>query len=136
MNTRSQLTLFVSHTASEPLEAYRRVLDPIQAGIIAAHVTLCREDEIAQLTSCEIENRVSSWKSRSLRLNFGPPETFAGHGVLLPCVGGMDEFQALRCWVLDTPKVRPHKAEMPNRCLQVLASLMSRHGVCPRRRCN
>jgi hypothetical protein len=46
---RTQLTLFVQPPDSEHLEALRHRLDPVQAARIPAHVTLCREDEIAAL---------------------------------------------------------------------------------------
>ena len=45
--TRRQLTLFVPHAEAAPIEALRATLDPVQHALIAAHVTLCREDELA-----------------------------------------------------------------------------------------
>ncbi|MDZ4701395.1 MAG: mechanosensitive ion channel [Rhodothermales bacterium] len=42
------------------LEAHRRRLDPVQAGLIAAHVTLCREDEIARLDPQILRHRIAS----------------------------------------------------------------------------
>ncbi|POZ62901.1 2'-5' RNA ligase family protein [Chromobacterium alticapitis] len=91
---RDQLTLFVPSAQAEQLEAVRRKLDPVQAGLIAAHVTLCREDEIAGLDMASLFERVR--EIGPLRLAFGPAERFQGHGILLPCVGGEADFQAMR----------------------------------------
>lgn len=89
----------------------RRLLDPLQADLICAHVTLCREDELAELDPALLRARLAAPAARCLTLQFGQPKTFAGHGVLLPCVAGDEEFSALRRWVLDSPDVRraePH----------------------------
>ena len=68
VKTRNQLTRFAPMPDPEALEATRMLLDPVQASLIAAHVTL----------------------------RFGAAETFSGHGILLPSVAGEQEFQALR----------------------------------------
>ena len=65
---RTQLSLFVPAASGARLEEVRLLMDPVQGRLIAAHVTL----------------------------RFGPAEVFHEHGVLLPCVGGEEEFQALR----------------------------------------
>jgi 2'-5' RNA ligase len=110
--SRIQLTLFVPDPAASELEAVRRLLDPVQARLIRAHVTLCREDELEGLGSAELEARVSAFESGALTLRFGPPEWFHEHGVLLPCVEGQEAFQALRRWILSSSTVRPHAAHI------------------------
>ncbi|MBS0264836.1 MAG: hypothetical protein JSS02_23070 [Planctomycetes bacterium] len=112
MNTRTQLTLFAPAPHRASLETLRRELDPVQAGLIAAHVTLCREDEIDGLSPNEIELRVRSWPQSALQLTFGPPVRFDGHGVLLPCLHGTDQFQNLRRWVLQNEAARSHQAHL------------------------
>jgi hypothetical protein len=110
--TRIQLTLFVPDPAASDLEAVRRLVDPVQARLIRAHVTLCREDELEGLGGAELEARVSAFESGALTLRFGPPESFHEHGVLLPCVEGQEAFQALRRWILSSSTVRPHAAHI------------------------
>lgn len=97
---REQLTLFVPRVQGEPLEALRHALDPVQARLIAAHVTLCREDEIADLDRVLLFERLRGMGP--LRLAFGPAERFQGHGIMLPCVAGEADFQAMRREVLGS----------------------------------
>ena len=110
--SRIQLTLFVPAPAASALEAVRWLLDPVQARLIRAHVTLCREDELEGLDDAALEARVRAFESGALTLRFGPPEPFHEHGVLLPCVEGQEAFQALRRWVLSSSTVRPHPAHI------------------------
>jgi hypothetical protein len=110
--SRIQLTLFVPDSGASDLEAVRRSLDPVQARLIRAHVTLCREDELEGLGGAELEARVRAFEPGALTLRFGPPEIFHAHGVLLPCVEGQEAFQALRRWVLSSSTVRPHPAHI------------------------
>lgn len=108
-STRTQLTLFVPAPHAGPIEAVRRVLDPVQASLIAAHVTLCREDELAALPAEALRERLAG--AGPLTLAFGAPVAFDGHGILLPCVRGEREFRALRVHVLgrdDVRDQRPH----------------------------
>lgn len=111
LEPRLQCTLFVPAPWSAPLEALRRRVDPVQAALIAAHVTLCREDEFAPSDVEAIFERSRTWEGGALRLVFGAPERFLGHGVLLPCVQGAEQFQRLRQWLLSDRHVRvqePH----------------------------
>ncbi len=104
---RRQLTLFVPPEASAAIEAVRRDADPVQHALIAAHVTLAREDELAALDADEIGRRLTA--SPSLVLRFGLVERFDGHGLWLPCVGGEDAFHALRDHLLGpSRRHRPH----------------------------
>ncbi|MBK8240245.1 MAG: 2'-5' RNA ligase family protein [Deltaproteobacteria bacterium] len=111
-HARRQLTLFVPATAAATLEALRLRLDPIQATLIAAHVTLCREDELVDRDVEAMLERVRAWDAGPLRLAFGAATRFSAHGVLLPCEHGSDEFQRLRRWILDDPRARPHGAHI------------------------
>lgn len=93
------------------LEAVRRVVDPVQAGLIAAHVTLCREDELASVDDAELAQRLAASTAPPLALTFGPAERFDGHGLLLPCIAGESAFRELREQVLGIAPVRrqvPH----------------------------
>lgn len=106
---RRQLTLFVPAPAAAPLEALRRTVDPVQHGLIAAHVTLCREDELDALEA--VRERLRAHRAGPIDLAFGPVEVFHGHGLLLPCVGGREAYRALRKAVLDVAEPRdssPH----------------------------
>jgi hypothetical protein len=110
--SRQQLTLFVEEPWRSRLNACRQVLDPVQAALISAHLTLCREDELGAVSLACWVDRVAAWRSGPIRLSFGPATRFAGHGVLLPCVGGQRSFQALRQWLLEDPAAREHAAHL------------------------
>lgn len=108
MTARDQLSLFASGSAGEQLNALRRVLDPVQAARVPAHVTLCREDEIGGLA--DVAPHLAGVMSLTLR--FGPPQQFQEHGILLPCVGGQAEFDTLRRRVLQRNDLRFHGAHL------------------------
>lgn len=109
---RRQLSLYVPGPAARELEAVRRVVDPVQAGVIPAHVTLCREDELEGLSLPELQSRLSSGRLRCVTLRFGRPQAFFGHGILLACVEGQGEFQKLREQVLGRTDIRTLEAHM------------------------
>ena len=111
-NVRRQLTLFVAGPWASRLEALRHALDPVQASLIGAHVTVCREDEIEGASPSALFNRVEAWVAGPIRMGFGQPERFDGHGVLLPCVHGSREFNRLRQWVLQERYAREHRAHI------------------------
>jgi 2'-5' RNA ligase len=109
--SRRQLSLYVPGNAAAELEAIRRVVDPVQSGLIPAHVTLCREDEIDRMSLADLEGSWSDGRLKPITLHFGRPEVFSGHGILLNCTAGQDEFQALREQVLGRTGIRtarPH----------------------------
>ncbi len=108
MRIRSQLSLFVPPASGTGLEAIRRLVDPVQSRLIPAHVTLCREDELHGLGLPDLQQRLGHARPAAITLQFGPPERFAEHGILLPCIGGTADFQALRAVVLAGRPVRPH----------------------------
>lgn len=104
--------MLVPNDVATPLEALRCILDPIQRGLIAAHVTLCREDELAEIAPSVWWDRVDRWQGGSLELSFGPAERFSGHGILLLCVSGQEVFSELRRHVLGKEDVRLQKAHI------------------------
>ena len=110
--TRRQLTLFVPHTDAAPIEALRATLDPVQHALIAAHVTLCREDELAALADGALEARLDAGAARAVTLAFGRAERFDGHGILLGATTGLGEFQALRAHVLGRDDARTHRPHL------------------------
>jgi 2'-5' RNA ligase len=105
---RSQLTLFVPLPIATDIEAIRHIVDPMQSRLIPAHVTLCREDELAGLGIPELQARLGHARFGPITLHFGPPERFAEYGILMPCIGGTAAFQSLREVVLATRQVRSH----------------------------
>lgn len=107
--SRKQLSMYVPPAAAVKIEAVRRVADPIQSGLIPAHVTLCREDELDDLES--VRARLCRPSFGPLALRFGRPVAFSGHGILLECVGGEEQFRALREYLLASSNIRdqpPH----------------------------
>lgn len=85
------------------------MLDPVQHALIAAHLTLGREDELDDVAG--LHDRLRDAPPPPLELTFGPAESSTGHGVLLPCTSGAGDFAALRAAVLDRHDLRiahPH----------------------------
>ncbi|HKO96591.1 MAG TPA: 2'-5' RNA ligase family protein [Pyrinomonadaceae bacterium] len=105
--SRKQLSMYIPPDAATDLEAVRRAVDPVQSGLIPAHVTLCREDELGELES--IKTRLRTPPFKPLRLRFGRPVAFSGHGLLLECVGGWEQFRALREYLLASSRIRDEK---------------------------
>ncbi|MCA0175142.1 MAG: 2'-5' RNA ligase family protein [Proteobacteria bacterium] len=108
---RHQLSLFLpaAHALTPRIEAVRRVVDPVQHHLIAAHVTLCRDEDGLDLHA--VAERLGRHPPAALRLGFGPAQVFQGHGLLLPCVRGGEAFAALRRQALAETGVRaqqPH----------------------------
>ena len=94
------------------MNALRLALDPVQTSLIAAHVTLCHEDEIEHIDQSSVLSRAQAWPHGPLSLSFGPPQRFNGHGVLLPCQQGSGQFHSLRQWLLQDQGVREHGAHL------------------------
>jgi 2'-5' RNA ligase len=99
--------MYVPQDVAGKIEVVRRVVDPIQSRLIPAHVTLCREDELGDLVSVRARLRGAPFEPLTLR--FGKPVAFAGHGLLLECVGGEERFRALRQYLLASSRVRDQK---------------------------
>jgi hypothetical protein len=109
VTSRTQLSLFVPRESGARIEAVRRVVDPHQFRLIPAHVTLCRDDEIAARGLADITRRLEDEELPALTLRFGAPERFDGHGILLPCIEGAEAFAAMRESVLS-PLAARHQA--------------------------
>lgn len=115
-SARRQLTLFVPEAFAGVLEPVRARLDPVQHALIAAHVTLCREDELAHCSGQAWRDRLAAYgaspRATPLTLTFGSATAFAGHGVLLPCIAGEPDFHALRVLLLGDTTIRRHEPHL------------------------
>jgi hypothetical protein len=108
-SVRRQLSLYVPVDSAAGIEAVRALVDPLQHSLIPAHVTLCREDELGDMDA--IRERLAGAGMHALRLAFGAPLRFSTHGVLLPCIAGIEQFRELRQALLQSRAIRelsPH----------------------------
>lgn len=110
--SRRQLTMFVPAAAGAEVEALRELLDPIQRRLIVAHVTLCREDELAQVPPAELLARLGALTLTPITLQFGAPEVFSGHGILSGSIAGEPVFHALREYLLGSSNIRNHRPHL------------------------
>lgn len=112
VSIRRQLTLFVNPRDSEIIEEIRRKYNPVQYGLIAAHVTLCREGELPAVAV--LQQHLDNSSHKAIRIEFGSPEKFDhGKGLLLPATGANNDFHHLRSAILqkfvETPRLhQPH----------------------------
>ncbi len=95
---RRQLSLYLPYPARELVDRVRARVDPIQHRLIPAHVTLCRDDEVALAEPFEKLRRSLAGLSVSLR--FSGPERFQGHGIMLRAVADSGDFYELRRRIL------------------------------------
>jgi 2'-5' RNA ligase len=101
--------MYVPEDVAKAIEDVRKTVDPMQSRLIPAHITLCREDELED--NSKLHDRLSNIPFKPLTLRFGRPEIFSGHGLLLNCVEGADQFRMLREYLLDSKNIRnqmPH----------------------------
>lgn len=106
---RQQLTLFVENNEAELIEKIREKYNPEQFRLIAAHVTLCREDEIENIE--KVVQNLEKLNESSISIDFGEIIRFSdGRGVLLSALND-DSFQKLRKKVLEgiIPNPRAHQ---------------------------
>jgi hypothetical protein len=106
---RRQLSLFLSPDQRAVVEPIRQRLDPRQHAIIPAHVTLCRDDELAHWPL--VRERLASLKSFSITMRFGDPQVLPDGCVLLRPTHGIEEYQHLRQLVLG-PRATDHGAHL------------------------
>ncbi len=93
-------------------------------GLIAAHVTLCREDEIGPVEKV-IENIKSISRNKPVRIKFNPPERFENsRGVFIPAKNDNPEFYELRKAVLNGLD------EFPGKPLPHLTLMHPRNSTC------
>ncbi|MCF0056041.1 2'-5' RNA ligase family protein [Dyadobacter sp. CY356] len=96
---RRQLTLFLTNQKDE-IEKIRSEFNPVQFELIAAHITLCRENEIEELDKIIGNIRTISF-SKPLQMEFEPVERFEkGKGLLIPAKIGNSDFLELRTTIL------------------------------------
>ncbi len=100
---RRQATLFFGDPPPA-LVRCRQFYNPVQAALIDAHVTLCREDEVFDWTA--FEERVASLTQLKLRMEFGRPIR-RGDLVFLPVTAGAEHFAALRRTLLSDNTSEP-----------------------------
>ena len=111
-NTRIQLTLLVDQADAITIEAIRSRYNPLQQELIAAHVTLCREDEIENINT--VLHNLENLNQELLTVFFDEPIRFEnGTGVLIPAAANNEAFQQLRkkvlAGVIDEPRMhQPH----------------------------
>ncbi len=110
---RQQLSLYVPDESAHDLEAVRRAVDPIQHGLIPAHLTLCREDELIAWPPTHARLRAIALPR--VTLVFGRAERFSGHGMILRCLDGQSAFRALREHLLGSGRGSRPRASPPAR---------------------
>ena len=106
---RRQLSLFLPPDQRSVVEPIRQRLDPQQHAIIPAHVTLCRDDELASWPL--VRERLASLKSFSITMRFGDPQVLPDGCVLLRPTHGIEQYQHLRQSVLG-PSANAHGAHL------------------------
>jgi len=98
-NTRQQLTLFVDKKDAIEIEIIRKKFNPRQQQLIDSHVTLCREDEIANIDKV-LEN-LQNLDTPPITIQFGQATRFDNNkGVLLPASDDNEQFHQLRKKIL------------------------------------
>jgi len=98
-NIRQQLTLFVDKKDASEIESIRRKFNPEQQQLIDCHVTLCREDEIANID--KVLDNLQNLDTSAITIQFGQITRFDNDkGVLLPASGDNEQFQQLRKKIL------------------------------------
>lgn len=90
----------------DAIEAVRWQYNPVQANLIPAHVTLCREDEVQDWE--RLTERAMSLMPMDLVLGFGRPMRQDGL-VAMPVVSGVETFDAIRERLLSEGGVRPRR---------------------------
>ena len=103
-DSRRQATLFLQRPSW--VNKIRLELNPAQAKLIDAHVTLCREDEVSDWE--ELGRRLLDLRPQAVTLEFGPPHR-DGDLVYIPSVGSTKEFDDLRGILLGTASSIPRK---------------------------
>ena len=94
-NIRQQLTLFLDKKDANEIESIRKKYNPKQQQLIDSHVTLCREDEIANID--KVLPNLQNLAPSTITIQFGQATRFDNNkGVLLPASGENDQFHQLR----------------------------------------
>jgi sugar phosphate isomerase/epimerase len=94
-NIKKQLTLFLNKKDASEIESIRKKYNPKQYELIDSHVTLCREDEIANIK--KVLDNLQNLETPTIIIEFGQAIRFDNNkGVLLPASGGNNQFHHLR----------------------------------------
>lgn len=117
MHTRRQASLYLNNAPH--IESLRTRFNPAQAKLIPAHVTLIREDEVADWD--ELNQRLKDLGDIELTLQFGFPKR-EENLVFLSVVGGNDQFDKLRATLLPGTTPRKHNPH--------LTLIHPRNGIC------
>ena len=107
-STRRQVTLYVPSPENASLEFVRQQFNPVQFGLIASHVTLCRDEDNPDWVT--LQSRAENMRRLEIELCFGEPIR-EGNLVYLPAVGNTEAFEELRALILDDSHCRkqdPH----------------------------
>lgn len=105
MNKRKQLTLFITEKHAETIEDIRGKYNPAQYALIKAHVTLCREDEIENIST--IIESLESLSHKSIIINFDKIVRFSnGKGVLISATKINTEYHELREEILKNANAK------------------------------
>jgi len=98
LHLRRQLTLFLPEFERRLVDVVRQWLDPKQSAKIAAHVTLCREAEIANWPT--IQSTLSSLNTIDVKLVFDKPIRLEDGCIMLPTQGSTASYDELRQKIL------------------------------------
>lgn len=91
---RRQLTLLLPSEQRTAVDRVRQRLDPKQHALIPAHVTLCRDDELAPWDA--ICTRLERLAPIALAMRFGGPQSLPDGCILLRATQGIEPYRALR----------------------------------------
>jgi len=105
---RKQLTLFLDEDQSELIEFIRKTFNAKQYQLIKSHLTLCREDEIENLTI--VQQNLEHLKIDIFELATDGLKRFSdGKGVLIKIKDEEGLFQKLRAIILQNLDSNPRK---------------------------
>ncbi len=105
---RKQLTLFLNELDSKSIESIRRRFNPIQFELIKSHITLCREDEIENLS--HIQRNLENLEMQKFEMQTNGLKRFSDEkGVLISVIDKKQQFQELRELVLRNENSNPRK---------------------------
>jgi 2'-5' RNA ligase len=105
-NSRRQATLYLPGSNRDAVDLLRSRFNPLQAQLIRAHVTLCREDEVENWE--HLASRLKVLGPIEVPLQFGTPLR-SGDSVYLPASGSTESFDSLRAALLNKGDVQPRK---------------------------
>lgn len=106
--TRRQASMYLPDVAE--IEELRLRYNPLQARLIPAHVTLCREDEVDDWLV--VQTRIKRLLPIQMTIGFGRA---VRHGdlVYLPAVSGIEQFDQLRIQLL-APGFKKVRSQSPH----------------------